>query len=428
MRNVWKNLFCTVTALMLFSSCDNDFESTALNEQLPVAFDGDCDYHSLSNVEGEEWQIVECPEWITPVRMLGTANEDIKLYFESNTGNSQRSGEIKITYNNGVTQTCNVTQSNLQNSYYLQRSRAVGWSYDVRTYSDSRGLRNQIFNTQKVQNFNPNAYICEVNTKTDLSYSYGKSLSDLSKNLGASLNLDGKFGTFSLELQGAFGNSSSNQAKRIFSKIRGYYYYRMIILDIDLLDAVDEDLFTMNFKHERKKLMEIIDSGDTGNIEKALEVFVNNYGTHYVISAGLGGYTDYYYSTIMTTYKSDMEIEGAIKFGYASKFKLEADAKYENSFNEMSTETIEKFVVKGGNTIDLANKVVTGTVNRDAFDKWMADMEETEQFELLSFNINPIWFLFPEGVYSETIENYINMLYYKELPLTRVIKNDSFSY
>ena len=82
--------------------------------------------------------------------MSGSASDDIQLYIESNARHALRTGNVTVTYTNGVTYTTRVDQSNEKPDFNLQRSYAVGWSFDVRTYMDSRGLKEQIFNTQKI--------------------------------------------------------------------------------------------------------------------------------------------------------------------------------------------------------------------------------------------------------------------------------------
>ena len=416
------NLINLFLAMTLVTSCNNEYDDNSANKTVQtLVIDGSCDYLSLKNIEKAGWKIIQCPEWITPVNYSGDADEEIKIYVESYAGEGTRTGKIEVVYDNGVTRSSDVEQSQ-QPETYLQRSRAVGWSYDVRTYSDSRGLRNQIFNTQKLLNFDPDAYEYVRETSTDLQYRYGESVSELSKDMSANLNLGGKFGTFSLELQGAFGSSAANNSKRIFAKIRGLYYYRTVYINVDEYDAMENDLFTLDFKNTRKNIMEAIDRGNQDEIEKVLSRFVDQYGTHYITNAYLGGYTDYYYSSVLTDNSKNLNIEGAIKFGYSSKFSLQGDVKYEDDFKNLNNETIETFVVKGGNSVELANKVVSGTVNQEEIDKWRNDMANNEQFELLSFNVRPIYNLFPAG-YDERIKEYFDKIYYNEIPVTRV-QND----
>lgn len=405
-------------AMTLVASCSSEYDDSDDKTVQTLVIDGSSDYLSLENMEKTGWKIIRCPEWITPINCSGGVGEDIKIYVESYIGEGTRAGNIEVKYDNGATRSSAIKQSQ-QPQTYLQRSRAVGWSYDVRTYSDSRGLRNQIFNTQKLLNFDPDAYEYDRQMSTDLQYRYGESVSELSKDMSANLNLGGKFGAFSLELQGAFGSNAANNSKRVFAKIRGLYYYRTVNINVDEYDAMENDLFTVDFKNTRNNIMKAIDRGNQDEIEKLLSRFVDQYGTHYITTAYLGGYTDYYYSSVLTDNSKKLNIEGAIKFGYSSKFNLQGDVKYENDYKNLNNETIETFVVKGGNSVELANKVVSGTVNHEEIDKWRNDLAKNEQFELLSFDVRPIYNLFPTG-YDERIKEYFNKIYYNEIPVTRV--------
>ena len=79
----------------------------------------------------------------TSLLETGTAADAIKVYVESNSLTPLREGDIKVVYTNGVTRSVTTRQSDEQPEWSLQRSYAVGWSFDIRTYNDSCGLRDQ---------------------------------------------------------------------------------------------------------------------------------------------------------------------------------------------------------------------------------------------------------------------------------------------
>lgn len=413
-----KILFAFAAAgLALMSSCSKSGEDVRTVEVDEIQLDGSCVIYSLENSESAGWSIVEVPEWITPVKSDGDVQDDIELYVESNSL-SGRAGVVAVKYANGKTVSTRVSQSAGQTEASLQRSYAVGWGFDVTTYMDSRGLKDQIFNTQKVLDFNNEAILNNRSTETDIMVFYGESYSSLNSSLNARLNLDDlKIGTFELGLEGAFGSNAMSDSKRIFSWMRGTFLERKIEFTLDVFDVQENNLFTRDFAEERRKVINA--DGDDTNVRELIE----RYGTHYVTTADLGGFLDYYFSSVVEKIEDSMSIQAAISFGYNKMFNIKGDASYEDTYKNLNTDKIETFSVKGGDAIDLTNKVISGTMDNEALQSWRASLRGDDitecQLELIRFDIYPIWDLFPDGIDTK-IKDYIErVMYYRDLPVTR---------
>lgn len=406
---------CGLLCTMSCTNQEDSIETDAIVKLLSI--NGGSETYTVNNTEKTGWQITACPEWITPVRMSGSASDDILLYVESNAHQTLRTGEVKVAYDDGITRTTRVDQSNEAPAFSLQRSYAVGWSFDVRTYMDSRGLKEQIFNTQKICNADPDMYCVEPSSGSELNYYYGESGSDLSKDMSGKLDLDGKYNLFSLNLQASFGKSALDNSKRIFSWIRNVYTQQMVYLNqLDLEEAQSAGWFTADFAAERKRVI------SSGGSDEAIRLLVERYGTHVILQSLLGGCYDYYYSSVVEQNTDNLNVQAAIEFGFSSKFKLNADATYKDDFEKLSNETIEKFSVKGGDAITLANAVESGTVTSEMTDAWLASLREQNKLELISFKITPISALFPDDV-AEKIDNYMERMYYKDINVTRSVDN-----
>ncbi len=409
-------LLCAVSLCVCaaFAACsDSDDAPSALPQQETLlTLDGVSDYIELTNAEQTDWQITACPEWITPVKQQGSATDQIEVYVESNGRTPLRQGDITVRYANGRTHTTRTAQNNLN---YMRRSYAAGWGFDVRTYSDSRGLRDQIFNIQRIKRDDADLYRNEPMRGSNITFYYGEDSSDLQKNISANLDLSGKFNTFSLGLQANFGMSAINNSKRIFSWIRGVYGEHVAYLNaLDTYTAQSKDWFTADFKAMRK---EVIDSKGS---DETISRLVNNYGTHFVTKAELGGCYDYYYSSVYDSSKSGIDVQATLNFAYAKKFGFKASVDYSKDLSSMNQEVIEKFSVKGGNNVDITNKVYAGTVKQADTNAWVATLEEGTKWELIYFTLTPISELFPEDI-EEKIESYMNRLYYSEVSVTRTV-------
>lgn len=415
---------CITTLLiccLFMTSCnDNDCNLETMNEQTAgiqknlLEVNGNSETYALTNDESKTWSIRETPAWVTPITKNGTSSDSIRLYVESNS-RSPREGTIVISYADGRKRSVTVRQSTEQ-TFSIQRTYAIGWSFDVRTYMDFRGLKEQVFNTQKLKTFDPECYRIEKSASSHIDYYYGESGSQLSDNMSAKLGIDGKFNAFSLDVQASFGKTALNDSKRIFSKIRNVYQERIAYFNqLDMLDVQEEDLFTADFAAERQQVIE------SGGSDEAIKSLIDHYGTHVVIQASLGGFYDYYFSSVVEKMEDDMNVQAAINVGFADKFGLEADANYRDDFNSLNDERIEQFSVKGGDAVTLATAVAAGTIDQEATDQWLQSLTNEEKYELLSFMLVPISDLFPDDIKTK-IDHYTDLMYYYDIPVTRMQK------
>ncbi len=418
-----KTLFTLAIAVSVLISCS---ESEKYIETIETAkemqINGNCEIYSLENEEGTAWSLVSDSEWIVPVKSSGEASDKIEIYVESNSCES-RAGEVTIEYANGVTRSTAVQQNTTQEGLSLQKSYAVGWGIDITTYMDSRGLKDQIFNTQKIINYKPDFISNKQSSMEDILVFYGDSYESLNEDINVSISADVKVSAFELGLKGQFGNNALKDSKRFFSWMRGIYSERRVdISQIDLVSAADIGLFTKDFAEQYQ---EVIDSKGS---DKSIRNLINRYGTHIVTISYLGGYLDYFYSSSVEKIDETMDISGAINFGYKEMFKVEGGGGYNETYNNLKSEMIEKFCVKGGNAVDLTNKVITGEMTSEDLEDWLDSVKGTDaasgKLELVNFEIEPIWKLFFDVDISNAIENYmLRVLYYGNVNVTRASDN-----
>ena len=424
-------LMASAALMVVFAACANQDDLTTEvpgtgSDSAELTLNGDCDIYTLPNAEDADWTITDCPDWATPVKQSGTNDSKIQLYVESNTRTPLRKGSVTIKYANGVTRATAVTQTNDVSDFSLQRSYAAGWSFDIRTYNDIRGVRQQIFNTQRLKKDIYCDFFIEPSTAVKDQIYYGEDVSKMQTDIAANLNLDIKYNAFSLNLEGSFGRNTLSNSKRVFTWIRHAESIKEVSINVDAEDAADPErrLFTTEFAAMRQ---EVIDAGAS---DESIARLIEIYGTHYVVSAMLGGCFDYFYSTELNKKAESDSIKGAATIGFQKKFNIDVkgQAKYENAYNEMKTNTIERFEIKGGDALSLARSVEDGTIGQAAIKAWKASLDEKldndgnvvtpAKFELVSFQLVPIQGLFPTNECNK-ITNYINRMYYNEMPLTR---------
>jgi hypothetical protein len=416
-----KKLFQLTAAAMMIAgmvACTSKDDSllengnAAIGQPELITLDGGSDYIELANGEQAAWQIVDCPDWMVPVAEQGSVNDVIRIYVESNRRLPLRTGNITIRYANGKKHVTRAEQDDEQPGIDMRRSYAAGWGFDVRTYNDSRGLRDQIFNIQRLINYDKNIYRNVASSASKIDFYYGDDISNMQNDMKAKLNVDGKFGLFSLDLKASFGMSALNDSKRIFSWIRDITCERKVYFDnLDTYDAQTAMLFTSDFARMRQEV--IASEGADSTISR----LINNYGTHYVETAELGGCYDYYYSSTYDNSQNNIDVKATINFAYSKKFNFSAGASYEDQLKQMDQETIEKFSVKGGESVKITNKVFAGSITMADTDAWKESLK-AGKWELLHFELLPIYDLFPDDI-AEKIKSYLDRLYYSEVPVTR---------
>ena len=413
--------FCSwLLMLGLFVACSREENEHVKAASEDLNIDGSCNIYTVENVEGASWTVVEAPEWITPVKSTGNVAEPLELYVESNTQVSTRAGEVQIAYANGISRTLAVSQSNEQPAVSLQRAYAVGWGFDITSYRDSRGVKDQIVNTQKLLAYREDGFVNERHTETSIQTTYGESYDELNKKLNANLNLNLNVSAFKLDLKGTFGQNALSNSKRIFSWMRGVYQERIVRLDMPSRSLQGNSLFTRDFEKERQHVI------DNNGSDESIRQLISRYGTHYVSRASLGGYLDYYFSSVVEQVSKDMNIEAAINFGFSQKFNLKGDVTYKDDYDNLNEDKIETFLVKGGDAISLTNEVISGNLSDKAVSTWAATLGGADvvgnQLELIDFTVVGIYELFPDEI-LEKIKNYIErVLYYNDLPVTRAGK------
>lgn len=412
-------LLILALALSFAASCNEmDSPNGQQNPNSPqMQINGNCEIHSLENEEGEAWSLVSDSEWIVPVKSSGEPSDKIEIYVESNS-TCDRAGEVTIEYANGITKSTIVQQDTKQTQASLQKSYAVGWGFDVTTYKDSRGLKDQIFNTQKILRKFPGYIMHNRATSSKTILFYGDDYGSFNDHISASLSTDIKVAAFELNVKGSFGNNALKESKRFFSWMRGCYSeYSVDISNIDLLYAYKDSLFTKDFTEEYEAVL------NSNASDESIRNLINRYGTHLVTVSYLGGYLDYFYSSSTDKIDENMDIDGAIKCGYKAMFKIDGGGKYNDTYKNLASNMIEKFYVKGGDAIDITNKVITGSLNENSIADWRKSFQGLDassgKLELIEFVVQPISALF-DTEEAMAINNYISrILYYGNTSVTR---------
>ena len=109
------------------------------------------------------------------------------------------------------------------------------------------------------------------------------------------------------------------------------------------------------------------------------------------------------------------------------KVILDGGGGYNETYNSLKSEMIEKFSVKGGDAIELTNKVVTKDLKKEDLEAWLKSVKGADaasgKLELVNFEIQPISALFPPDE-SIAIDNYMTrVLYYGNVSVTRSSSN-----
>lgn len=419
-----KLYFAALVALTIsaLASCSTESQEAPVvdgtEEQNMLSISGDCAYHEITNSTGGRWTIVSTPSWITPVSYAGSDN--ITVYVESNSI-VPRSAKVKVRYADGRSRDIEVRQSTESTGLSLQRSNAVGWGIDLRTHRDSRALTDQIFNAQRILDLDPIGITNTRYTHHETTMCYGESYESFQDSLAVKAGVEIKGDAFTLDLQGAFGKEALRQGNRAFAWNRDRYNERMVTITVDPVEAILGGTFTTDFQ---KQYDAVIESNAS---DASIRDLIDRYGTHYVTTAWLGGYLDYYYSFEHSEMSDDMDIAATLNCAVKEKFSLDGDVQYKDNLAMLSETAIEYFKVMGGDAMTLTNLIVGGQQSQSALNTWANSLRIEDgvnaSLELIGFDVLPIsnlFMLYTEEGIPEKIDNYINRtLYYSTIPVTR---------
>ena len=362
-------LMAMAIVAVAFTACtDDDFladvtlpaEATG-NEMLVEAYAHDFTFDIKS--EGE-WKVESDRRFLRVSPKEGTGNATVTVSVQANQSDDRKVGTLTVTFPGHENQNkVLIIEQKYAGDYgenaadIIQTSNkiyAVGFSYDCTgEYASPNSVMKEVFDTEammadKVLAINTSQILLTTSTVT------GSTINELTNNLAVKANVEGGFGKFKGEANGSFDmdivkNTNYEFASNYFDiAVRRASLNRGLesLKDNYMTDDAWNDINGVSVKNKRG-----ISKVAYPSTQDGFRRLVQDYGTHVVVEAGLGGRVRYSMwmdiSDVNTTYDmkafAKASYEGVVSAGGS------VDQKFKDTYKDHMEDISIQINVLGGN-------------------------------------------------------------------------------
>ena len=346
----------------------------------------------------------------------GQGEGALPIYIQQNDDERQRQGVVTVTTADGHTLSVGVTQNvpdhNGISYVNLPRTFGLGWGYDLSTdVADYQGLRGQVFDAEKLNQFDDDIIRGENSTSMNLYYESGETHIQLQTNMSTRF-------TGSADLLIAKGSVSVQYSSQTSETHDTRYVWCREIKNVKVAYFNNPDYGSVRF------IRQCITSSFRDAVQyDTPEAIVRKFGTHVVSLSALGGKLDYYF-TISKSVKTSIETivtDINVKVLCVEKSWTETDEK---RWQEVKQSFNARYKVTGGGTVgDALNAELERTANKGIplenpvlFDQWNACFRFPvieDNLTMIDFHVVPIWRIVQplNANKAKAIESYIRNTY-----------------
>lgn len=421
----WRNIFTSVpiVCMLLFGACSDELTEVVPDSGLPaqdeIVLDG-----------GDQYYTLQGDSLLNPTVTQGdfvTALADGRLYVEQNDDGENRRATVVAVTRAGATKTLHFVQRAARSATSANnfvRHHGVGYSFEAVNgkFCDLSYLRCQVLN---------HAVLSEVNRRPDVLYDLieedptlsetederytATSLEDYIHRSHFSANADAQIVLFGGDISATFdvfeqGTNETYIMHEATMLKRGYYH--MELEDIKNYTDRYPNLLTSSFRHA----VEALGKTDTTDW-KAVDDFIETYGTHIVTTALLGA-----------KLSIDVQVETK-KYQTLYSDKLDFNVSLSELWKHhgsSSEETEEYTVLKDckcrvdvlGGDVSIVKPIIglttfgstNGDIDENMVQDWMssvrydADNLADSNTELINMEVTPIWELIADQTTAERVQ------------------------
>lgn len=351
-----------------------------------------CNSYVLQIEAEGEWEIESHASWVFISPVKGTGSTAVSLYVEENADDESRSGFFEIYASNhpSVRTKIEMIQQDKQASgdnglllSELPKNYGVGWGYNVfGEYASESGIKKQVLNYAKIREQEKRLNEEFTSDQPQYKLEYRKvtahSVEEYSRNIHSESKSSLNLFVYKREITKRFDTDIFVKQDRSLSTLSMLNIVAQRYVSeagIKALLAQKADILTDDFKNAVERL-------GTSPSSKQLEGFLNEFGTHVVITAYLGGRLDYSLS-IETTRTT--QIETCVTVTYENIFgKKKTHSESDRKILESLSGNYDcNCVAKGGEVAalqaDIRNKISKKeAIDGAIFEKWEKSFNDAE--------------------------------------------------
>ncbi len=428
-RNGSRLLYAVLLSVVtLFAACSDDDIDIVAEVEVPAETD-------LTQLErwsytipfaiksDSEWQIETKGDFFYVIPDKGTGNATIKICLVDNDTDVRNNGELNIIFpkDKSKNQVIRIQQKskadysdNATTPDEGNKKWAVGYGYNASEgYADQFALRKAIFKMELLSS-QGNFVKGTVSTKMKTESFTGSSINELSNKLTAKAGLSGGFGSFKGELTTTFNTEHFSQSK--YEYVMNYHRLKNLNLLIDNLSNYELATDTVigadgkpASKYILKGAYDAINGlvPKYGNSDAGIRALIEEYGTHVVMSAHLGGCVRYSMTIDISqiTDSYDLNAYAAASYKGVVDANASVDNKFIESFKKNQKHCNIEVSIDGGSidtSLELGNEGGFTQKNLLAWQKTVADNPTLVDFE--EHSLVPLYELVDEKLYPRRKE------------------------
>lgn len=428
-----KKFFYLMTAVivaLLFSACHEDeylAQVTLPEDSNPQGEAVDADMlieahahtFTLEVVTEGEWRIESDRRFLRPVNKEGNGSATVTISVQNNQSNERKIGRLKVIFpNHEDLNKIIVVEQKCKNDYNAigaeiidtsNKIYAVGYSYDcIGEYASPNSVKLEVLDTKSLIDDGILA-VSAVEASLVSNSVTGSSVSEISNKLAVQASVKGGFGFFKAEASSAFNMSNFNNSSYEFAST----YFDLDVRKASLskgIETLKDDYMTDDAWNDingvpvtNSRGIKKVAYPSTADGFKAL---VEQYGTHVVVNAGLGGRVRYSMEVDISKITSAYDIQAFAKASYSGIVSASAsvDEKYQNSYEENKKNITFKLSVLGGDeTLAKTLGTMDGFTNSN-MNAWINSVTK-DNMALVSFNENSLVPIYELVEKNATVDN-----------------------
>ena len=406
MKRTFRSLMAIAIAMTTFVACsdsndDNKYVADVnVPTNVPTTSEGylllEAGAHEFTlNVKTEgQWTVTSQNRFLHVKNGSGTGNATVTVAVQNNTFEDRKIGRLSIAFpgHEELNKTITVEQKYLGDyggnaADTLETSNkiyAVGYSYDItKEWASPNSLKIEVFDTKKLIEANILAKGVPQIELSDYTVT-GSTISEVGNKLSTKASVEGSYGAFKAEANASFDMETSESSS---------YEYASTYFDIQM--------YRVSLSKSAQTLISTYMTDDAYNAINGLEVetpkglqnlypdtregfkrLINDFGTHVVVEAGLGGRLRRSMQVNTSEISSSYDVKAFAKASYEGVVdaSVEVDEHYKQSYKENSKSIKITMSVLGGNknlAIDLATEKGFTADNFTAWKKSVDDKNMT---------------------------------------------------
>ena len=328
---------------MTFCACSDDDDLVGIQAEVVLPSDVDLmELEAWSYVvpleikSDSEWRIEKNGDFFDVIPSEGEGNATVEIHVTDNIHEERQNGELRIVFPNDESKNMILNLQQKWEGDYDEnetvtvgpKKYALGYGYNVmEQYANSESVKGQIFMMNDL--YSKRIATCDDSqTNYSMQTITGSTVSEISNQLAANVNVTGKYGKFKGELKSSFTMNHVQNSN---------YEYAITYLNIGTqtysFEFGAQEIASKYMTTAAYNAINGLDDYYATDNPEGLKNLVEDYGTHVVLQARLGGRIRHSMEIDISEIKTEYDLEAFASAAYDGVF-VQASTDVKNNFKE----------------------------------------------------------------------------------------------